>query len=264
MNSVGGCRSLFYTTSGYKSAVHAPAATSPASRTSSAGDVVAISGDGQKTLALDKAFNRSEELMRVRGLDDEEIASFRDILSRYRSSGMDAKEFLTSLSTGERDLVKRANSYGSTLSDAVIAGFSEEGAVNMLREQDYRFAVDLNGDDIVEHGAGKTFVFPPPSAPEEVMDGWDKFSQTLTGEEKMLFSALFLPVNIPGHPDASTIRGYNISQQGFPQSREGWLELLNKIYDTLEYNNSISSDRQSIEHNKKAMQQLRDFAACIG
>lgn len=131
-----------------------------------------ISAEAKIALTTDQALAGSEKLMRTRGLGDEEISAFRDILAGYESSGMDAGDFLKSLSNEERDLVKRANSYGQDLTDEVIDGFSEEGAINMLREQDYRFAVDLNGDDIVESGAAKTFSFPPPSAPAKVMDAW--------------------------------------------------------------------------------------------
>ena len=262
MNAVGGvCQGMFYPGIRCKSAAHV--STSADKEVLATGDVVEISPQAQKSLTFDKALKRSEDLMRARGLDEQEITSFRDLLERYDSSRMDAETFLKSLSSEERDLVKRANSYGSDLTDEVIDRFSKEGAGNMLREQDYRFAIDLNGDDIVEHGAGRTFVFPPPSAPETVMDAWDAYSQTLTGEEKLLFSGLFLPISIPAYPDATTIQGYNLNQQGFPQSAQGWLDLLDKIYDTLEYNNKTSNDKQTIEHNDKAMRELREFGAFI-
>lgn len=133
----------------------------------------------------------------------------------------------------------------------------------MLREQDYRFAVDLNGDDIVEHGAAKTFVFPPPSTPESVMDAWDSYSQTLSEREIFNFSAMFLPVDIPGYPEATTINGYNLSEQGFPQTEAGWLALLDKIYGTLADTNKSSGDPQQIEQNEEKMRQLRDFATYL-
>ncbi|MBU3947794.1 MAG: hypothetical protein KJ826_06185 [Proteobacteria bacterium] len=264
MNTVSGiCQAQFYAVKSYGSAARAKTSVEPVGEVPTTGDAVEISTKAQKIQTVDAALQRSEELMSVRGLDDEEIASFREILSSYESSGMNADEFLKSLSGEERNLVKLANSYGSNLTDNVIDSFSEEGAINMLREQDYRFAIDLNGDDIVEHGAGRTFVFPPPNTPDTVMDAWDTYSRSLTGAEESLFSALFLPIDVPGYPDATTIRGYNISQQGFPPNEEGWLDLLDKIYDTLKYNNKISNDQQTIEYNKKAMQQLRDFAATI-
>lgn len=192
MNAVGGvCQGLLYQGGSCKSATHV--SISAEREVLATGDVVEIACQAQKSLTFDKALKRSEDLMRAGGLDDQEIASFRDLLERYNSSRMDAETFLKSLSSEERDLVKRANSYGSDLSDEVIDRFSKEGA--MLREQDYRFVIDLNGDDIVELGASKTFVFPPPSTPETVMDAWDAFSQTLTGKEKLLFSGLFLPIS---------------------------------------------------------------------
>jgi hypothetical protein len=226
-------------------------------------DQVEISAEARSALVTDQAMARSEKMMRVRGLNDEEIASFREILSGYESSGTDAADFLKSLSSEERDLVKRANSYGSDLDNGVIDGFSEEGAINMLREQDYRFAVDLNGDDIVEHGAAKTFSFPPPSAPEGVMDAWDAYSRKLSDQDKMMFTIMFTPVDIPGQGDATTIRGYNLSKQGFPANEEGWLELIDKIHNTLAYDNKLSGDKEQIEQNEKLMGQLTDFASYI-
>lgn len=238
-------------------------ATTPATETLAGCDAVEISAEAKDALLTDQALTRSEELMRTRGLNEEEIVSFRDIISRYESSGMDAGDFLKSLTGEERNLVKRSNSYGHDLTDAVINGFSEEGAINILREQDYRFAVDLNGDDIVEKGAGKTFVFPPPSTPESVMDAWDSYSRTLSEREIFNFSSMFLPVDIPGYPEATTIRGYNLNEQGFPQTQEGWQVLLDRIHDTLAYSNKTSGDPQQIEHNEEKMQQLREFATYL-
>jgi hypothetical protein len=228
------------------------------------GDQVDISTEAKNALTTSKALARSEEMMRRRGLDDEEIDSFRDILSGYESSGENAGDFLKTLSSDERDLVKRANSYGLDLSNEVIDGFSKEGAINMLREQDYRFAVDLNGDDLIENGSALTFSFPPPSAPEGVMDAWDTYSQDLDGPGIMNFTSMFLPVSIPGYPDATTIRGYNLSRQGFPETEDGWIDLLDKLHDTLDYNKKLANDQQQIEHMENEMRMLREFASLLG
>lgn len=94
------------------------------------------------------------------------------------------------------------------------------------------------------------------------MPGHD-YSQGLSEMEKMEFTIMFLPVDIPEYPEATTIRGYNLSKQGFPQAEEGWLELIGKIHDTLAYDNKLPGDQEQIDRNEKIMGRLLEFASYL-
>jgi hypothetical protein len=234
-----------------------PASTKEVSTTD---DVIEISAEARKANAMEAALNRSYALMHKRGLTDEEIESFRDILNSYRSSNMEAKAFLKSLTSEERDSVKRATGYGHRLTDKEIDSFSKEGAVNMLQEQDYRFVVDLNGDDVIENGNGNLLVFPPPSAPETVKEAWDTFSQTLTEGDKLLFMGRFVSLRGFKIENGTVVR---TNDMGYPKTTQGWLDLLKKEYHTSKYQSEISTDKSSIEAHKRMMRQIQQFAAVI-
>lgn len=226
-------------------------------------DTVEISQEAVNALKTDAAIKRATSLMQKRGLSKEEIAEFRSILEQFKTSSKSPKDFLKALSVKERDLVKRANSYGRDLSDREIDSWSKEGAVNMLREQDWRFAVDSNNDNIVQHGAAKTFSFPPPNSPEIIKDAWEIMSKDMSFKEQMLFTFRFAPIKIEGYPEATTIRGYNINKQGLPKSADGWIDLLDKIYETSEYNLKLQNTPEVKANTEKLMENIRKFQSII-
>lgn len=226
-------------------------------------DTAEISKEAKDAQTLASALKRSEKMMALRGLNRDEVAEFRDILKQYEDSGKDTKTFLKSLDFDQRDLVKRANSYGTRFTDANIDSWSKEGAANMLREQDWRFAIDINSDGIVDHGAGKSFVFPPVNSPDAVKDAWEIMSKDMTDKEAMLFTMRFLPFKIEGYPEATTIRDYNLNKQGFPKTSDGWMELLDKIYETEEWSSKTNPHAPSREINKKMMEHITEFKKII-
>lgn len=226
-------------------------------------DTAEISEEAKEAQKHAKAIARADRLMQLRGLSNDDIKEFRDILQQYEESGKDAKEFLKSLDYNQKDLVKRANSYGTNFTDRDIDSWTDEGAENMLREQDWRFSVDLNNDGIVDHGAAETFVFPPPNSPDVVKDAWDIMADSMTEKEQMLFTMRFLPLRLEGYPDATTIPGYNLGRDGFPEGEEGWLDLLDAVYESEEDNLKYNPDMQSKENSKKMMGHLTKFKEII-
>lgn len=205
---------------------------------------------------------RADKLMRLRGINDEEITEFRGIVKDYQESGKDAKSYLKSLSFNQRDLVKRATSYGTRFTDVEIDSWSDEGAENMLRDQDWRFAIDLNNDGMVDHGAAKTFVFPPVGAPDEVKDAWEKMSESMTEQERLLFPFRFMPMNIENQAEKATVSGFNLSR-GFPKDTDGWMEMIDHIFEAEEYNSKTNPHGPSREMSKKTMEQLTEFKRLI-
>ncbi len=209
--------------------------------------------------------DRAYKMLKLRDLSEDEINSFREILAQAENA-QNAKGLLKSLSTKERALVKKANSYGSDLTNSHIDQMSEEGARNMLVQPDYRFAVDFNNDGIVEHGKAKTFVFPPPNAPDSVKDAWDKTMNSLNEDERLLASTIFLVMswqeNIktsengrvvrmiePGEPDYVNIFGTDESS---------WLLLLDKVDEYLDFTEKLdSANREDIEKDRQMINTFR-------
>jgi hypothetical protein len=109
------------------------------------------------------------ELSRRRGVGEADQAAYAAILNRaYTQGGMlDPVGFLQSLSPAELAVVQRNHCLAMPIEPA---GLSREGAYNLLLPEGWR--ADLNGDDLIDVGAGKTIQFPPADAPAEFLDAW--------------------------------------------------------------------------------------------
>lgn len=206
-----------------------------------------------------KAFTeRALDLLRVRNISDEDILRFQEIIHRA-SDVSDSHGFLKSLSLEERDCVKRANSYGIELSDAHIDGMSKEGARNMLVQPDARAYVDFNNDGVVDHGQGKSFIFPPPNAPEKIKDAWDKTMESLPEEERLMASAIFLTqqlcANIKCDENGTPVGVYAPGEEGytniFPTSTEEWDTLLDSVDAYLDWAKTVISEPKSLANIEK-------------
>jgi hypothetical protein len=225
-------------------------------------DICEISDEAKKIAeeeALQKQFSeRAYHLLKIRNISDEDMAAFKGIIEEAKNAE-DAKAFLKTLSTEERDLVKRANSYGMALDNGHIDQMSEEGARNMLVEPDYRAYVDFNNDGIVDHGLGKTFVFPPPNAPDEVKDAWDKTVEGMSDKDRFLASAIFLSQSLSANleTDASG-KVTNIRSPGdtgyvniFPTNKEDWFLFLDDTDSYLDFSESVADDPLQLSHIKE-------------
>lgn len=109
-----------------------------------------------------------------------EESAFQAILeARQQASNLTDKQFLNTLTTQQMmDLM----AYHGLAFPIQVHTLSEEGAANLLAAPE--FQRDLNGDGLVEVGAGKRFVFPAPDAPREVWEAWAE----LTPEEQFAIS----------------------------------------------------------------------------
>lgn len=216
-------------------------------------DSVSISDEAraaaENETVLKAVSERAYAQLKIRKLSDEDIEQFTAIVKGAGSED-DAKAFLKSLSADERDLVKRANSYGYELNDAHIDMMTEEGARNMLVEPDPRAFVDFNNDGIVDRGIGKTFVFPPPNAPDAIKDAWDKTTQGMTPEEKLMATSAFLVqqlmANIKHDAQGKVTGFYSPGDDGyaniFPTDTEGWQQLLDKVDAYLNWAKKVTAD----------------------
>ena len=236
--------------------------------TSSAGDSVSISAEAQEALNQktfsDKAFN----LLIVRKLSSEEIEKFGSII-QDADSAESAKDFLKSLSAEDRKLLKHANSYGLNITDSHIDSMTEEGARNMLVQPDNRSYVDFNNDGIVDHGVAKTFVFPPPNAPDSVKDAWDKTIEELPENERLMASSIFmiqqLCANIKCDSQGNAVGVYSSGEEGykniFANLKGDWSSLLDDCDEYLDFSENYAQDSNQFKNIQKNREIIASFRA---
>ena len=132
-------------------------------------------------------------LFSVRKLSAGELEAYADILSRFKNSSVhqsDPASFLSSLNTENIELLKRVHSVGDMTRDDVST-MSREEATNFIVPDSER--VDLNDDGFVSgYGGGKSFMFPPPNAPQSVKDAWSDTTKNMSEEDQMMLSGKFL------------------------------------------------------------------------
>jgi len=206
--------------------------------------------------SLNSLEKREYSLLKSRGLSDIEINDFHNIVSDAKNHN-NANEFLSNLSIEDRDLVKKANSYGRSLTDNEIGSMTEEGARNMLVNQDYRAYVDFNNDGVVDKGIGKSFSFPPPNAPEDVKNAWDKTLESLPAEDRLMASSIFmvqsLQANFQTDSQGKVVGITSPGDEGyvniFPSTLDGWQNLLDKTESYLEWLSTVDSGNPRLEKN---------------
>jgi len=129
---------------------------------------------------------KSIELLKRRKMSPEQIENYSDLMGKIiekREAGEDAKSILKSFNANEMKLLQKAN----CLADPIkLEGLSEEGAQNLLNQQDRSNMVDLNNDGIVEVGAARTMSFPPVNAPDSVKKAWEEATIDMDLKDKMM------------------------------------------------------------------------------
>ncbi len=241
--------------------------TATSNNTTSTGDSVTISEEAHQKRFTDTALN----LLIRRDLSNEDIERFGNIIQEA-DSAESAKDFLKNLSPEDIDLVKRANKYAPTLNDSHIDTMSEEGARNMLVQPDNRAFVDLNDDGIVDHGVARTFVFPPPNAPESVKDAWDETLEALPKNERLLASTIFLTqqmsANLKVDDTGKVIGFYQAGEEGFKnifsQQEDDWFGLFDdcdEYFDFSEKYAQDSSHSRQIQKNRAIVELFRSNLA---
>lgn len=209
--------------------------------------------------------DKTYELMKVRGLSDEDIKEYSAIVTDAKSA-TDKRQFLYGLDDKQRDLVKRANSYGSRLTDSTIASFSDEGVYNMLTSQKHRDYKDFNNDGIVEHGAAMTLVFPPPNAPDHVHEAYEELSKDWDLKDKLLFEGYFMnqsfSANIRYDANGQANGFYEPGDPEYVNIYEGnnnanWREIIDNAYEYFDFLDYIGEPRP------EDRQKMQDFDKLI-
>ncbi len=128
----------------------------------------------------------SVDLLKVRGLSEQQISDFSALLSEARAErkgNVSAKQVLSNMSSDELKLLQRATSLADPIK---IDALSKEGAMNLLAQPDKTGLVDLNNDGLVEVGAARMMVFPPVNAPDHVKAAWDEATAHMATGDKMI------------------------------------------------------------------------------
>jgi len=232
----------------------------------SVGDSAVISEQAQEALKQKTFSDKAYNLLIVRKMSGEEIKRFGSII-QDADSAENAKDFLKNLSGEQRDLLKRANSYGINITDSHINTMTEEGARNMLVQPDNRSYVDFNNDGIVDHGVAKSFVFPPPNSPESVKDAWDKTLEGIPENERLMASSIFLTqqlsANIKVDAQGNAVGFYQAGEEGyaniFSTQKSGWFNLLDKCDEYLDFAEKYSQDSRQTEQIQKNRELIGSF-----
>ena len=140
-------------------------------------------------------FDRDDTmLMHRRGVSEEDRLRFAEIVQDAAKTGgyEDPLSYVKSLSKSDIDVLKRVHCFAEA--KGVTAVNTEEGAFNLLLPPSG--AVDTNNDAVVERGIGKNFVFPPPNAPQEVKDAWEKMTADMSEKDRLLAQVPFMVATI--------------------------------------------------------------------
>ena len=197
----------------------------------------------------------SMNLLQARGLSETQITDFASLLEdahEQRENNISAKEILNKLSKSELQLLQSATSLAGPIN---VNSLSKEGAINLLAQPDRTGLVDLNNDGIVEVGAARNMVFPPVNAPAHVKDAWDKATEGMRFEDKMILELNLhisiygveingMPTKQPPTPEqqwssANLIEWFATLRSGLERSviDEGWTEhnkVTRDFYDKFE------------------------------
>ncbi len=219
----------------------------------------------RETRTQNPVLAREYSLLKIRGLSDGEINQFQEIKERA-CSAEDAKTFLSTLSTEELLLVQKANSYGNRLRQSEIDAMTQEGARNMLVTQDNRAYVDCNNDGIVDKGVGKTFVFPPPNAPESVKDAWQQTMDALPADQRLMASSMFIlqsiqanvKTDVQGNPTGMYFPGEEGYINIFPTELADWFGLLDRIDSDLAKMQALDPTNPHLEKKLTTMESFRN------
>ena len=175
----------------------------------------------------------SVNLLKMRGQSDQQVTDFAALLGKANEQ-MDqqtsAKQVLSAMSAEELRLLQKSVSLADPIQ---VSSLSDEGARNLLAQPDRTGMVDLNNDGIVEVGAARTVSFPPVNAPDSVHKAWDKATENLSDQDKMI-----LQLQMHHQVYGFNIEGYGNKQALSPQdqwSSEGWKQLIADARAALEF-----------------------------
>lgn len=193
---------------------------------------------------------------------------FEKILKKKQAENMDAKSFLSKLTSSELSEVQKENHLAN---DINIRALSKEGAENLfLMPVDQNKAVDLNNDGIVEVGEARMGIFPPPNAPESVKEAWTEASKNMSSDDMIHMQTKFLAVQIEKNAYKKSDGTWGIHDSGdagwvniFGDSKDSIISLCNEIIYRIDNPlESLTSEQKKEDEYAKNI--LKRFITLIG
>lgn len=185
-----------------------------------------------------------------------EVGDFQEIFEAKNKSNKSAKEFLYTLSPTELVRIQKANNLACAI---IINDLSDEGAENLFNGLiDRSKLVDLNNDGIVEIGAAKSFIFPPPNAPESVKRAWEETTSGLTFKEIVLLKGKMLLKQFEANSYIDANGNCRVYEPGAP----GWVNIFgetNEAYIKL-FNDLIYRIDNPLSYRDENQQKLDQLA----
>jgi hypothetical protein len=178
--------------------------------------------------------DNDRRLMGLRGVGAEDRARFAEIVQDAAQTGAyaDPVTYIQSLPPEDIDVLRKVHSLAETTG---VTQTDTEGAINLLLPPSVH--VDIDDNAIVEIGAARGIVFPPPNAPQAVKDAWAETTKGMTFKERMLAEIPFMVATIaanfevdengraiglrdPNDPDYVNV---------FSRSTEDWYGLIDEL-----------------------------------
>ena len=134
---------------------------------------------------------RDARFMQVREVSAADQQRFAEIIqdAAAQDGYSDPVGYIKSLPAEDIEILRRVHSIAETRG---VTQTTREGATNLLLPPQNH--VDTNNDAIVDVGAARTFVFPPPNAPQAVKDAWEETTRGMSERERLLGTTSFLTI----------------------------------------------------------------------
>lgn len=175
-------------------------AAKPSAQANAAGPAAIVTLSGQAQTRIDQFHEWKQEWSQGMAGYQNDInkienasADFENIISKAVAQNADAdpQGFIKSLSTAELSTLQTIHGLADPIQPD---GLSKEGALNLFHSRNN--LQDINKDGFEDVGLGKTYVFPPPNAPESLKNAWKETTRNMSPEDKFNLESSFLPISV--------------------------------------------------------------------
>jgi hypothetical protein len=197
-------------------------------------------------------------ILNSRNVSNQDREKYKEVMKRAQESGgySDPKAFLSSLSDDESKTVRKIHSYGIKIEPEKL---DFEGAFNLLVQPGDESDIDNNG--VIQHGLGKTRVFPPTKAPAAVKNAFDEATAGFSGVQKSMmltdFRSFEISSNIKYDSSGQVTGVYKPGEDGYvdiySESGFSYRSLAKRALANIEKNNTYSTE-EIFEQKKSFME----------
>ena len=210
-------------------------------------------------------------LLMLRGVGQDGASAYEDILTAFKSdpaNSQDPVAFLKNLSQEGIDLLKQAQSLPAG-AQIDVGSLNKEEALNFILPQSGK--VDLDNDGLVEGAnGGKSFVFPPVNAPQDVKDAWNSATANMSESDKMLLSGKYLTMFVCANlrvDQNGNVTSIEPDQPGwrniFTEDGFSYQDSVQQLLDGNEFSKNLNTN-EIYQKTKTLLTQLQDAFAKFG